>query len=597
MSSKFLFVFSIIFFLVSDYVFSQNNKKAAKFYTEGNTFFKVGDFESAINFYLKSYKADQNFCSTIFSLGLSYKKINKLGDFKKWFLRYTELKCSENIDDVNYNLGEFFFLSGEILKSKEFFLQVEDTLKYISYPKYLNQINYNLNKDLQDLISYDYKSAVSDSYLQYSPQYDEISDELYYTIRKGNNLFDDEDISSFSVSDNRRLSNSKVSFLNTENNEGSPTISDNGKLLIYTSCEMNFKKNSCDLYYLEKRGNSWTEPMKMSENVNSDYWDSQPFLYGNMLFFVSNRPGGTGGRDIYFTKKSGGEWAKAVNYNEVNSRYEEVSPFVRDGILYFSSDRINSFGGYDLFLLDGLESKNKIVLNLGSSINSHLDESSIFLTDNLIFYTSEDKLDKNVKSEIIIGEIIKKYQSKNEYTVVEAFDVITSKELSGNISVKNETLDTIFKTNTPIDNGYLENSFAVLDADGYIPELISLNETDTISIYLTPFEENIILENIYFDFDNYVLNDLSKKYIKVIYDWLIYNQVKQIIITGHTDNIGTQDYNKILSEKRAKSVYEYLLSLSNEKLKISYKGYGSSKPLRDGYDGPKNRRIEFTIIN
>ena len=597
MSSKFLFVFSIIFFFVSDCVFSQNKKKAAKFYTEGNNFFKVGDFESAINFYLKSYKADPNFCSTIFSLGLSYKKINKLGDFKKWFLRYTELKCSENIDDVNYNLGEFFFLSGEILKSKEFFLQVEDTLKYISYPKYLNQINYNLNKDLQDLISYDYKSAVSDSYLQYSPQYDEISDELYYTIRKGNNLFDDEDISSFSVSDNRRLSNSKVSFLNTENNEGSPTISDNGKLLIYTSCEMNFKKNSCDLYYLEKRGNSWTEPMKMSENVNSDYWDSQPFLYGNMLFFVSNRPGGTGGRDIYFTKKSGGEWAKAVNYNEVNSRYEEVSPFVRDGILYFSSDRINSFGGYDLFLLDGLESKNKIVLNLGSSINSHLDESSIFLTDNLIFYTSEDKLDKNVKSEIIIGEIIKKYQSKNEYTVVEAFDVITSKELSGNISVKNETLDTIFKTNTPIDNGYLENSFAVLDADGYIPELISLNETDTISIYLTPFEENIILENIYFDFDNYVLNDLSKKYIKVIYDWLINNQVKQILITGHTDNIGTQDYNKILSEKRAKSVYEYLLSLSNEKLKISYKGYGSSKPLRDGYDGPKNRRIEFTIIN
>ena len=597
MLSKFLFLFSIIFFLVSDCVFSQNKKKASKFYTEGNNFFKVGDFESAINFYLKSYKADPNFCSTIFSLGLSYKKINKLGDFKKWFLRYTELKCSENIDDVNYNLGEFFFLSGEILKSKEFFLKVEDTLKYISFPKYLNHINYNLNKDLRDLISYDYKSAVSDSYLQYSPQYDEISDELYYTIRKGNNLFDDEDISSFSVSDNRRLSNSRVSFLNTENNEGSPTISDNGKLLIYTSCEMNFKKNSCDLYYLEKRGNSWTEPMKMSENVNSDYWDSQPFLYGNMLFFVSNRPGGTGGRDIYFTKISGGEWAKAVNFNEVNSRYEEVSPFVRDGILYFSSDRINSFGGYDLFLLDGLESKNKIVLNLGSSINSHLDESSIFLTDNLIFYTSEDKLDKNVKSEIIIGEIIKKYQSKNEYTVVEAFDVITSKELSGNISVKNELFETIFKTNTPIDNSYLENSFAVLDADGYIPELISLNGTDTISIYLTPFEENIILENIYFDFDNYVLNDLSKKYIKVIYDWLINNQVKQIIITGHTDNIGTQDYNKILSEKRAKSVYEYLLSLSNEKLKISYKGYGSSKPLRDGYDGPKNRRIEFTIIN
>tara|TARA_B100001057_G_scaffold85312_1_gene81123 strand:- start:4141 stop:5889 length:1749 start_codon:yes stop_codon:yes gene_type:complete len=582
---------------VSDCVFSQNKKKAVKFYTEGNNFFKVGDFESAINFYLKSYKVDPNFCSAIFKLGLSYKKINKLGDFKKWFLRYTNLKCSENIDEVNYNLGEFFFMSGEILKSKEFFLQVEDTLKYISYPKYLNHINYNLYKDLPDLISYDYKSAISDSYLQYSPQYDVISEELYYTKRKGNNLFDDEDISSFSVIDNTILLNSSVSFLNTENNEGSPTISDNGRLLIYTSCEMNFKKNSCDLYYLEKRGNSWTEPMKMSENINSDYWDSQPFLYGDMLFFVSNRPGGTGGRDIYFTKKSGGEWANAVNYEEVNSSYEEVSPFIREGILYFSSNRINSFGGFDLFLLDGLESKNKIVLNLGSSINSHLDESSIYLTDDLIFYTSEDKLNQNIKSQIIVGRLSKKYQSKNEYTVVEAFDLISSKELSGNILARNSSLEINFKTSTPIDNNYLKNSFAVLDADGYIPKVISLDERDTISIYLTPFKDNIILENIYFDFDNYILNDLSKKYIEVIFDWLIDNQIKQILISGHTDNIGTQEYNKILSEKRAKSVYEYLVSLSNKKLKISYRGYGSSKPLKVGYDGPKNRRIEFTIIH
>ncbi len=592
----FFLFFINIFFIESS--FSQNTKKANKFYIEGNRFYSVGDFDSAINLFLKSLKADSNFCPSIYKLGLSYKKKNLFDDFIRWFLFYEDKICSENKDDVNYKLGESFFLLGEINKAKGYLMSVKDSIRFIDYPKYLSYINYNIDNSSVSFFEFEQKGLINNSFFQYSPQFQKSKNKLYYTVRKGKRLFDDEDISSYSMVQNKILFNNVFSYLNTDNNEGTPSISEDGSLMVYTSCEMNFKKNSCDIFYVEKKENSWSSPVKFSNTINSKYWDSQPFLYKDKLFFVSNRPGGKGARDIYFSQKNDKYgWSKAENLSYVNTLHEEVSPFVENDIIYFSSNRSNSYGGYDIFLLDNISSKNKSVINLGSSINSHQDETSIFLTDKNIFLTVEDKLNQNIRSSIVIGDILKKYKSEKKFKVLRTFDSISNQELKGVISIKSDLLETTFKTNQKIDEEFLENSIIVAGADGYFPLVTEINDRDTINIFLNKLTSKIILENIYFDFDSYHLDDDSKKYLNVIADWLKESNIKSLEISGHTDNIGNENYNLKLSEERALSVYNYINTFGISNIKINYKGYGSSLPISKTYVGPKNRRIEFTIIN
>ena len=119
---------------------------------------------------------------------------------------------------------------------------------------------------------------------------------------------------------------------------------------------------------------------------------------------------------------------------------------------------------------------------------------------------------------------------------------------------------------------------------------------DTVVTLLKRMKDEFILENVYFDLDSYDLNIDSKQTLDIISLWLRNNSHYKIEIGGHTDRLGSEGYNLDLSEKRALSVYNYLLSKQEELSNLSYKGYGSTIPLRKNYEGPKNRRIEFKIL-
>ena len=121
--------------------------------------------------------------------------------------------------------------------------------------------------------------------------------------------------------------------------------------------------------------------MKFDDNINSEFWDSQPFIYDNrVLFFVSNRPGGKGGRDIWYSVlDDSGKWRDAKNLEKLNSTNDEIAPFVNDGILYFSSNQNNSFGGYDIYHSNNLVSLRPTIVNVGSSVNNQNDQTSIFI--------------------------------------------------------------------------------------------------------------------------------------------------------------------------------------------------------------------------
>ena len=587
-----LLIFLCFFNFISSQSYSQNYKKATKFYKEGNALYSIGDFDSAIDLFLKSLKSDPDFCPAIYKLGLSYKRINMFSDYKNWLLVYNDKLCQQNKDDVSYYLGEFYFLSGNISESKKYFDSIDDTLKFISLSKYRSNINYYINNTNNQLIYYIKNDSINRWYYQYSPYFDQNVNKLFFTVREGGNLFDDENIVTASLSDNNFTDFKPYITLNSENNEGTPSFSDDGKFMVFTSCEMDFKNNSCDIYYSQMKDNLWSKPRKFDDNVNSAFWDSQPFMYDGTLYFVSNRPGGVGGRDIYYSViKEDGSFSKALNFREVNTKHEEVSPVVNDAIFYFSSNRDNSYGGYDIYLLD-----NNLIFNLGSSVNSYLDETSIFLWDDNLLLTVEDIM-SNKKSQIIYGQISKKYEPIQVNKLVRTYDKETGEEIISDLFIIKDGERKRFSNQSKYNEDFYTNSSIIAESKGYFPSVIEDLSSDTIDIFMNRLDENIILKNIYFDFDSYELSSDSKKYLSIISQWLGNNNFKEIQISGHADNVGSDEYNYSLSEARAEAVVKFILSIDPTIKNIYYKGFGNSVPIRPNYDGPENRRIEFKINN
>ena len=587
-----LLIFLCFFIFISSQSYSQNYKKATKFYKEGNALYSIGDFDSAIDLFLKSLKSDPDFCPAIYKLGLSYKKINMFSDYKNWLLVYNDKLCQQNKDDVSYYLGELYFLSGNISESKKYFDSIDDTLKFISLSKYRSNINYYINNTNNQSISYIKNDSIDSWYYQYSPYFDQNTNKLFFTVREGGNLFDDENIVTASLSNNNFTDFKPYITLNSENNEGTPSFSDDGKFMVFTSCEMDFKNNSCDIYFSQMKDNLWSKPRKFDDNVNSAFWDSQPFMYDGTLYFVSNRPGGVGGRDIYYSViKEDGSFSKALNFREVNTKHEEVSPVVNDAIFYFSSNRDNSYGGYDIYLLD-----NNLIFNLGSSINSYLDETSIFLWGDNLLLTVEDIM-SNKKSQIIYGQISKKYEPIQVNKLVRTYDKETGEEIISDLFIINDGERKRFSNQSKYNEDFYSNSSIIAESKAYFPSVIEDLSSDTIDIFMSRLDENIILKNIYFDFDSYELSSDSKKYLSIISQWLGNNNFKEIQISGHADNFGSDEYNYSLSEARAEAVVKFILSIDPTIKNIYYKGFGNSVPLRPNYDGPENRRIEFKINN
>lgn len=587
-----LLIFLCFFNFLSSQSYSQNYKKATKFYKEGNALYSIGDFDSAIDLFLKSLKSDPDFCPAIYKLGLSYKRINMFSDYKNWLLVYNDKLCQQNKDDVSYYLGEFYFLSGNISESKKYFDSIDDTLKFISLSKYRSNINYYINNTNNQLIYYIKNDSINRWYYQYSPYFDQNVNKLFFTVREGGNLFDDENIVTASLSDNNFTDFKPYITLNSENNEGTPSFSDDGKFMVFTSCEMDFKNNSCDIYYSQMKDNLWSKPRKFDDNVNSAFWDSQPFIYDGTLYFVSNRPGGVGGRDIYYSViKEDGSFSKALNFREVNTKHEEVSPVVNDAIFYFSSNRDNSYGGYDIYLLD-----NNLIFNLGSSVNSYLDETSIFIWGDNLLLTVEDIM-SNKKSQIIYGQISKKYEPLQVNKLVRTYDKETGEEIISDLFIINDGERKRFSNQSKYNEDFYSNSSIIAESKAYFPSVIEDLSSDTIDIFMSRLDENIILKNIYFDFDSYELSSDSKKYLSIISQWLGNNNFKEIQISGHADNVGSDEYNYSLSEARAEAVVKFILSIDPTIKNIYYKGFGNSLPIRPNYDGPENRRIEFKINN
>ena len=581
---------------------SQNEKRFIKIYKEGNSFFNIGEFEKAINLYKKSIKLNPNFCDASFKLGISYKNLEHYLLYKNTFKNLREKDCSSYSDRINYELGEIYFYEGNSKLSFKFFNNINDTLKFLNLNSYLQNLSYKINYDNNNYIEVIRKDTLSNYIHQYSPFYDKLSKRLYYTSRKGIRLNDDEDIKYTSVQD-YTFDTVQIPYtkINTSDNEGTVSLSDDGKLLVFTSCEMNFKRNTCDIYFIKKdKSGNWSPPKKMDESINSKYWDSQPYIHNNnILIFVSNRPGGLGGRDLWYSKLYNGKWNKAKNLKDMNSKYDEISPTFFKGFLLFSSNRINSFGGYDIFY-SKYNSTGFEIHNIGSSINNFNDQTSISISDNIFFLTEEYRLNKSLKSNIILGKVEKDNFNVKDYIIFTVKDSeesnIIDSELKMIQGANEKNIFSSFMNTYSIKRPVSDSIKFLAQSNGYFPEILKGPYKDSVDILLNRIKKQYVLKNIYFELDSYELSRDSKDILDVIILWLSKNDNMEIEIGGHTDDIGDDSYNLMLSEKRANSVYGYLLEKNKNLKNLSFKGYGNKKPISPGYNGPKNRRIEFRIL-
>ena len=624
---KFLF-FLLLFYSGNTFAQSASiskSKKAQKFYEEALNFSKIGEFDKALNNYDKAIKSDSYFI-------LAYTKkaeiLKKKGAYLKAINTYKntlEKKIVNNNPDLIYfEIGQMYFLLGKYILSKSFFLKLNNKAFISKAGTYLDNINFSIDK-LSDSLSINPKSFEKANIfsLQYFPYYDQLHNILYFTARKGKSLFDDENLYFIERLSNQTWTNvqSISEIINSENNEGSISFSSDRKMVIFSFCTSDFKGQSCDLYYSNKSQNRWSAPQKFNNNINTEYWESHPSLSvdGNFLFFSSNRPGGYGGKDIWFVRKEGKEWGIAKNLGDsINTSFNEISPFIHSNMIdfYFSSNGKKSFGGYDIY--HGIFDQENVnfISNFGYPINNHFDQSSFNLSDDgtILFYTSEKYVTESVKnSKIYFAEIDSSLLSKDFfYFSGQVLDINTKTPIHASIELKNlfsnessfVKSDSISKIFNVLLSKNTKYQFLV-SSKGYDYKFFQLQKPNTKfqEIYLNPLKLDLKLDvkKIYFDVDDAQLDFEAKNQLDILSKWLLMNELIKIEISGHTDDTGTDKYNMDLSERRAKNVYSYLISnLPGNTNQVSYKAYGNNKPIYKGDDKEMkklNRRIEFKVIN
>jgi outer membrane protein OmpA-like peptidoglycan-associated protein/tetratricopeptide (TPR) repeat protein len=414
---------------------------------------------------------------------------------------------------------------------------------------------------------------------------------------------------------------------NQHDNEGGATLTIDNKTLYYTLCKYLPNKTyyNCDICYSEFKNGAWTAIESISNRVNlPDSWESQPSITsdGKTLYFVSDREGGFGGYDIYKTEKDDqGEWGHPVNLGpKINTPGNEKSPFIHTDsqTLYFSSDGHMGLGGYDIFFAKLNEDGSwQDPVNIGYPINSYEDDVGFFVsTDGHYGYFASNKFEGVGGWDLYYFDL---YEEARPEKVLFVKGTIEEEDDSGfrETRVELKNAETKEVTSVPVDTITGEYVAAVLFREdhiltvkrkGYVQESNYISKIDPrysspakITVSLKPIEigESYRLNDIYFDFNSYELGRESKIVIEEFADFLFDNPSLKVSIEGHTDNIGTESFNLTLSERRAKAVYDHLISLGIASGQIAYRGFGQSKPVAtNATDEGRalNRRTEFVII-
>lgn len=422
--------------------------------------------------------------------------------------------------------------------------------------------------------------------------------------------------------------------VNTHQNEGAPSLSADGQTLIlvasagidgYGPNRKGF--GSCDIFYSIRTGNQWSQPRNVNPPINTKNWETQPSFSsdGKTLYFIRGMEtrGGVKDQDIYMSQISDQGWSTPVKLSDkVNTPGKEESVFIHpdNSTLYFASDGHPGMGGTDLYM-----SRRQAngewgpAMNLGFPINTYNDENSLLVGPNgdIAYYASDKEggfggmdlysfeLYEGARPEKITYVKGKVYDSKTRKPLAASFELIDLKTSGTIVESQSNAANGEFLLTLPINRDYALNvskSAYVFYSENFSLKGIDVSQPFAMDIPLQPIDTGVTVElkNIFFETAKFDLKDESKVELKKLVSFLILNSTLKIEISGHTDNVGDKKLNQVLSQNRAKAVYDHLVNNALPKDRLVYKGYGDTKPkvANDTDENrAKNRRTEFKVLS
>ncbi|HOH93522.1 MAG TPA: OmpA family protein [Bacteroidales bacterium] len=583
-----------------------------------------------VNYYLALtyiYKPDNNFT-------LAEQYLKKVID-----------ACPDDIPEAYFHLGKLAYTTNQkcdaINYFKKFLTYQGDFDTLFAEAKMLMKWSEEICKLINNPVPFNPKlvkgiSSQLDDYLVSLSPDNEIA---YYTRKtkdyqisgyKSEPAFQEKFYFSYRISDNVFDNGKEMPYpFNRNENEGGATITGNNKELIYTVCKMVTSPRqyyNCDLYSSKNIKGYWTDIVPLERVNRPDTWESMPSVTadGKELYFVSNRSGGVGGYDIYKSiKDENGEWSEPINIGKpINTSGDEKSPFIHTDTrtLYFSSNGRPGIGGYDIYYVKINDNNEKTeVKNIGYPINTENDEVGFIVSiDGKYGYFSSN----NIKNESLGGMDFYYFSLYNEAKPEEVILVKgnlksedTTKPIKATVQIK--SLESKRVTFIPVDEdgdyvaSLLKNEDYLLTIKGedivYQSTYVAAKDSITAPVIKLEMEVQPIevgmhyrLHNIYFAFNSADILSSSQKVLDEFIVFLNDHPTMTISIEGHTDNVGSDEFNLILSENRAKAVYNYLVNNGIDANRLQYKGFGETAPIatNETEEGrAMNRRTEFVILN
>ena len=553
--------------------------------------------------------------------------------------------CPDDIPEAYFHLGKLAYTTNQkcdaINYFKKFLTYQGDFDTLFAEAKMLMKWSEEICKLINNPVPFNPKlvkgiSSQLDDYLVSLSPDNEIA---YYTRKtkdyqisgyKSEPAFQEKFYFSYRISDNVFDNGKEMPYpFNRNENEGGATITGNNKELIYTVCKMVTSPRqyyNCDLYSSKNIKGYWTDIVPLERVNRPDTWESMPSVTadGKELYFVSNRSGGVGGYDIYKSiKDENGEWSEPINIGKpINTSGDEKSPFIHTDTrtLYFSSNGRPGIGGYDIYYVKLNDNNEKTdVKNIGYPINTENDEVGFIVSiDGKYGYFSSN----NIKNESLGGMDFYYFSLYNEAKPEEVILVKgnlksedTTKPIKATVQIK--SLESKRVTFIPVDEdgdyvaSLLKNEDYLLTIKGedivYQSTYVAAKDSITAPVIKLEMEVQPIevgmhyrLHNIYFAFNSADILSSSQKVLDEFIVFLNDHPTMTISIEGHTDNVGSDEFNLILSENRAKAVYNYLVNNGIDANRLQYKGFGETAPIatNETEEGrAMNRRTEFVILN